>query len=122
MKCLKNNIGFIASVPPQAVRREKEKARALRKTRWWQLQIARGKCHYCGRSVLSSELTMDHIVPIIRGGRSTRGNIVPACKACNNSKKYMLPVEWEEYLAGFQSGAPLEETLTAQKIEENFDG
>jgi len=41
---------------------------------------------------------MDHIVPMSRGGKSTRGNVVPACKACNNKKKYMLPIEWEEYL------------------------
>jgi 5-methylcytosine-specific restriction endonuclease McrA len=41
---------------------------------------------------------MDHIVPLIRGGRSRRGNVVPACKDCNNKKKSLLPVEWEEYL------------------------
>jgi 5-methylcytosine-specific restriction endonuclease McrA len=41
---------------------------------------------------------MDHIVPIIRGGRSTKGNLVPCCKQCNSNKKHMLPVEWEEYL------------------------
>jgi 5-methylcytosine-specific restriction endonuclease McrA len=41
---------------------------------------------------------MDHVVPLIRGGRSRRGNVVPACKECNNKKKSLLPVEWEEYL------------------------
>lgn len=41
---------------------------------------------------------MDHIVPIIRGGKSTKGNVVPSCKECNNQKKHMLPLEWEEYL------------------------
>ncbi len=41
---------------------------------------------------------MDHIVPMARGGKSTKGNVVPACKVCNNKKKYMLPIEWEEYL------------------------
>jgi 5-methylcytosine-specific restriction endonuclease McrA len=41
---------------------------------------------------------MDHIVPLIRGGKSTKGNMVPACKACNNKKKHMLPAEWEEYI------------------------
>jgi 5-methylcytosine-specific restriction endonuclease McrA len=33
---------------------------------------------------------MDHIVPLIRGGKTTRGNVVPACKECNNKKKYLL--------------------------------
>jgi 5-methylcytosine-specific restriction endonuclease McrA len=41
---------------------------------------------------------MDHVVPLIRGGKSTKGNTVPACKECNNRKKHMLPIEWEEYL------------------------
>ena len=23
------------------------------------------------------------------------------CKECNNKKKYLLPMEWEEYISGF---------------------
>ena len=38
---------------------------------------------------------MDHLVPIIRGGRSTHGNVVPACKPCNDAKKHSLPLEWQ---------------------------
>lgn len=41
---------------------------------------------------------MDHIIPIARGGKSTKGNLVPACKACNTQKKQLLPMEWETYL------------------------
>jgi 5-methylcytosine-specific restriction endonuclease McrA len=41
---------------------------------------------------------MDHLVPLARGGRSTKNNLVPSCKDCNNKKKNMLPLEWEEYL------------------------
>jgi 5-methylcytosine-specific restriction endonuclease McrA len=37
-------------------------------------------------------------VPLIRGGRSVRGNVVPACKECNNTKKSLLPWEWDAYL------------------------
>lgn len=95
---------FLISAPPEAVLREKDKARSLRKTQWWQRQLAKGVCHYCGRKTAPAELTMDHIVPLIRGGRSTKGNVVPACKDCNNRKKYLLPVEWEEYLNGFRRG------------------
>jgi 5-methylcytosine-specific restriction enzyme A len=42
---------------------------------------------------------MDHRVPLVRGGRSIRSNLVPACRACNAAKKYLLPVEWAGYLA-----------------------
>ncbi|MGC4119805.1 MAG: HNH endonuclease [Myxococcales bacterium] len=41
---------------------------------------------------------MDHLIPVIRGGKSTRGNLVPACKPCNDKKKYLLPTEWAQYL------------------------
>ena len=36
---------------------------------------------------------MDHILPVARGGKSTRGNVVPCCKECNNNKKYLTPAE-----------------------------
>jgi len=41
---------------------------------------------------------MDHVVPLIRGGKSKKGNVVAACKECNSKKKYLLPLEWEVYL------------------------
>jgi hypothetical protein len=28
--------------------------------------------------------------------------VVPCCKECNNRKKYLLPMEWEEYLNQFK--------------------
>ena len=89
---------FIVDVSEQQIKREKEKARELRRSQWWKNRVARGICHYCGRSFPPDELTMDHLVPIVRGGTSTRGNVVPACKECNNRNKYLLPIEWEEYL------------------------
>lgn len=103
MSKFENDVFFLVTVSPEEVRREKEKAAALRKTQWWQRQVGRGVCHYCGLPVNPKELTMDHVVPIIRGGRSTRGNVVPACKSCNNRKKYLLPLEWEDYLKGIST-------------------
>ncbi|WP_321369638.1 HNH endonuclease [uncultured Desulfuromusa sp.] len=85
-------------VDEEQVRRERQKARELRKQNWWKNRIAKGICHYCGRSVLPKELTLDHVVPVARGGRSTKGNCVPACKECNNQKKNLLPLEWADYL------------------------
>ena len=78
--------------------REKQRARLLRATQWWKRKIAKGKCHYCHKPVSPKELTMDHIVPLSRGGLSTKGNVVPSCKACNTQKKQMLPMEWDDYL------------------------
>jgi 5-methylcytosine-specific restriction endonuclease McrA len=89
---------FIIEVSEQEIKREKEKARELRATQWWKNRVAKGICHYCGGTFPPAELTMDHLVPIVRGGKSARGNVAPACKECNNKKKQMLPLEWEEYL------------------------
>ena len=87
-------------VDDATVRRERAKARDLRKTRWWQQKTSSGKCYYCGKKVVFKNITMDHLVPIARGGRSTKDNLVPACKDCNNKKKSMLPLEWQEYIEG----------------------
>jgi len=46
-------------------------------------------CAYCSRSDV--KLTMDHVIPLSRGGKHEAENIVPACKPCN-SKKGNRPV------------------------------
>ena len=75
------------------IAREKNKARDLRKSQWWQQQLQKGVCHYCGKSFAVEDLTMDHVLPIVRGGKSSKGNIVACCKQCNNDKKYLTPAE-----------------------------
>ncbi|MDO8445396.1 MAG: HNH endonuclease [Deltaproteobacteria bacterium] len=94
---------FISDVTEADLAKEKAKARELRASQWWKRKLAEGICHYCHRGFKPSELTMDHVVPIIRGGKSSKGNVVPCCKECNNKKKHMLPIEWQEYLEGLDS-------------------
>ena len=49
------------------------------------------RCMYCGRT---SELTIDHIIPKSKGGKTTWENLVTACNPCNNKKdnKYIHEV------------------------------
>ena len=89
---------FAYDLEESQIRAERHKARDLRATQWWKRRCAKGVCHYCGRPTPPADLTMDHIVPLARGGQSTRGNVVPACKQCNNKKKQLLPIEWDAYL------------------------
>lgn len=84
---------FDLQADPGHVAREREKARALRRTAWWQRRVQKGLCAYCAKAVPPRELTMDHVVPVARGGRSKRGNVVPSCKECNSRKKLMTPAE-----------------------------
>jgi 5-methylcytosine-specific restriction endonuclease McrA len=95
----------VSPVTEAEARREKARARELRATAWWKRRLARGRCGYCERPTPAGELTMDHRVPIVRGGRSVRGNLVPACRDCNVAKKYLLPVEWDAYLARLAAAA-----------------
>ena len=93
---------YFISADSDHLKREKAKARELRDSAWWKRKRASGVCYYCGSKVAPSELTMDHLIPITRGGTSVRPNLVPACKECNNKKKYLLPTEWTEYLDSLQ--------------------
>lgn len=89
---------FAAPVDPDELKRQRTRARALRDSPWWKRRISTGICYYCRRQVGSRVLTMDHLIPLGRGGRSVRGNVVPSCKDCNNRKRAFLPVEWQDYL------------------------
>ncbi len=89
---------FISYATEEEIKKEKIKAQRLRQSQWWKRKRAEGVCYFCGRKISPKDLTMEHLVPIIRGGKSSKGNVVPACKECNNRKKYLLPVEWEEYI------------------------
>ena len=82
---------FIIETSEQEIKREKEKARELRKTQWWKNRVAKGICHYCGGVFPPADLTMDHLVPIIRGGKSVRGNVASACKRVQQQKEAYAP-------------------------------
>ncbi|MBF0124816.1 MAG: HNH endonuclease [Magnetococcales bacterium] len=79
---------------PDQIERERRKARELRQSAWWKNRLATGQCAYCRGRFPPSELTMDHAVPLVRGGRTTRGNCVPACRSCNQAKQNLPAQEW----------------------------
>jgi 5-methylcytosine-specific restriction endonuclease McrA len=95
---MSNDFFSIDSIDEAVIRVERSKARELRRSRWWQQKTSTGACWYCGLQVGFKNLTMDHVIPLSRGGRSTKDNLVPCCKECNNKKKSSLPVEWDEYM------------------------
>jgi 5-methylcytosine-specific restriction protein A len=78
---------------PKRMKKEREKARELKRSAWWKQKLAEGLCHYCGKKFRAADLTMDHVVPLARGGQSHKGNLVPACKECNAKKKLKTPVD-----------------------------
>lgn len=52
------------------------------------------RCAYCGEKC---EPTVDHVIPVSRGGAHSIGNVVPACLFCNLSKHNKLPIEFRAW-------------------------
>lgn len=50
------------------------------------------RCFYCGSE---EGLSMDHVIPLSRGGTHGPGNIVPACIPCNCQKQARTITEWK---------------------------
>ena len=50
-------------------------------------------CQYCGQKPPGSQLTMDHVVPVVKGGKKSWQNIVTACRTCNLKKGGRTPDE-----------------------------
>ena len=77
----------------KAVKKEREKARLLKKTKWWRDQVKKGLCYHCGEHFEEKELSMDHLTPLARGGKTGKNNVVLSCKSCNQEKSFKTLVE-----------------------------
>lgn len=53
----------------------------------------RFQCQYCGEEPGAKQLTIDHVMPRSRGGRTSWDNVVTACGECNRRKGSRTPQE-----------------------------
>ena len=51
-------------------------------------------CHWCCRKLTPKTVTIDHVIPLNKGGHHLRDNLVAACNPCNASKSDNLIHEW----------------------------
>lgn len=101
---------FLAN-PPRRIREDIVKARKLRGARppmsRFLVKLVReqnGGCHYCHVPITvkqprgrQRQATVDHFIPLSRGGTSAKGNLVAACWDCNQRKANKMPDEfWRE--------------------------
>ena len=54
------------------------------------------RCFYCGCELNDSNRTLDHFIPLCRGGANIRENVVACCFGCNNKKGTKT---YEEFMA-----------------------
>jgi 5-methylcytosine-specific restriction endonuclease McrA len=60
------------------------------------------KCQYCGNDFGRTHLTMDHVIPISRGGKTEWTNIVAACNPCNSTKGNRM--DWKPKYKPYRPG------------------
>jgi 5-methylcytosine-specific restriction endonuclease McrA len=54
-------------------------------------RLDKTECAMCGSK---TNLTIDHVIPLNRGGRHAIGNLQSLCGSCNSSKQDSFMIEW----------------------------
>lgn len=73
------------------------------------------RCQYCAKRFSASQLSIDHVVPKSRGGKSTWTNVVVACTRCNTKKGGRMP--WEASMKlGRPPAVPKKNPVLADKV------
>jgi 5-methylcytosine-specific restriction endonuclease McrA len=76
----------VVNIPARAKRRNQRRA----KIRLWNKGIRR--CHWCeGKFKSMEEATVDHRIPLGKGGLNNDNNKVLACEKCNHTKDNQMP-------------------------------
>lgn len=67
------------------------------------IELQRGLCHWCGQAIGDAEYTIDHVIPLSRGGQNVASNIAISCAKCNERKGASLPAEFLQRTNGAAS-------------------
>jgi 5-methylcytosine-specific restriction endonuclease McrA len=67
----------------------------ITKQEWRDLMIKYGwKCFYCDNVLTNKTRTIDHLIPLSKGGRHHIMNLMPCCRVCNTGKHAILYPVW----------------------------
>ena len=87
---------------------QKSRSLIVRQTTKDIARLGKQPCIYCGTI---EDLSIEHVVPIHRGGTHGIGNLASACKTCNSSKNKRFITEWRKRNAN--AGMQLEHNAKA---------
>lgn len=88
------------------------------KKEWETIKCSFGeKCAYCGQGATKENrgIVADHVIPATEFGEFVKGNIVPACQTCNDSRGNRC---WREFI-NTKQGNDLSERI--EKIEQHLE-
>ncbi len=80
-------LGVAPEASPKRARRNSSRMKKKRR----KLHAADPRCHWCRAPLDLEESTVDHLIPLSRGGANRDDNLVLACKPCNHSRGDALP-------------------------------
>jgi len=55
------------------------------------------QCQSCGKTALETDLTIDHIIPLSRGGQNDISNLQTLCNTCNLKKTNNIDNRFRRY-------------------------
>lgn len=84
---------FSVTVNAQEIQKKRRELALIKKKAWFLEAKKRGVCQKCGARVGPGGLTLDHIVPLSRGGTNSKGNLQFLCGSCNKKKGMLTSVD-----------------------------
>jgi 5-methylcytosine-specific restriction endonuclease McrA len=68
-----------------------------KEVRQYVFQRDRYQCQSCGQTTDECQLTIDHIIPLFRGGKNDISNLQTLCRRCNQRKKHHLDSRFQRH-------------------------
>ena len=89
---LKDRIREYKKLHPESIEKQQKINRKKLKTR--KKLTGKEVCVYCGVKLSAYTASLDHVIPLSRGGSNDPKNLVWSCKKCNYKKGDRIPYEW----------------------------
>lgn len=100
-----NVVAVPASGTKLMARRERQRGQPWLRMFALEAWIKQGcKCAYCRRPMQRSDITGDHVQPLINGGLTVRENVKAACSSCNYTKGHMSEAAFMKAIKSPKSG------------------